>query len=90
MGIRKKRGRVILYFIWIGCKKREEVRCMSKKVYNIRLDENLVRVLDEVARKVGRTRSELVREGVVRLLMGEYKDLWNEVRKAEGIGQEKQ
>jgi len=50
----------------------------------------LVKVLDKVARKVGRTRSELVREGLVRLLMGEYKDLWNEVRKAEGIGQEKQ
>jgi metal-responsive CopG/Arc/MetJ family transcriptional regulator len=63
---------------------------MSKKVYNIRLDENLVKVLDEVARKVGRTRSELVREGLVRLLMGEYKDLWNEVRKAERIGKEKQ
>jgi metal-responsive CopG/Arc/MetJ family transcriptional regulator len=55
---------------------------MSKKVYNIRLDKDLVKILDEVARRVGRTRSELVREGVVRLLMGEYRDLWNEVREA--------
>jgi metal-responsive CopG/Arc/MetJ family transcriptional regulator len=62
---------------------------MSKKVYNIRLDENLVKVLDEVARRVGRTRSELVREGVVRLLMGEYKDLWNEAREAKRLDKEK-
>jgi metal-responsive CopG/Arc/MetJ family transcriptional regulator len=57
---------------------------MSKKAYNVRLDANLVKVLDRVARRVGRTRSELIREGLMKLLLGEYRELWNEERKAIG------
>jgi predicted DNA-binding protein len=50
-------------------------RKATKKLYTVRMDEKFVAWVEKVARKIGRGRSELIREALVKLLLNEYRDL---------------
>jgi predicted DNA-binding protein len=50
-------------------------RKATKKLYTVRMDEEFVAWVEKVARKIGRGRSELIREALVKLLLNEYRDL---------------
>jgi len=50
-------------------------RKATKKLYTVRMDEEFVAWVEKVARKIGRSRSELIREALVKLLLNEYRDL---------------
>lgn len=59
------------------------------RIVTFKIDEALLELLDEYARREGRSRSEVIREAIVRLLRSEGYDVEGARRRAWGRSEER-
>jgi predicted transcriptional regulator len=60
----------------LGSARRNTLSCMKTAALTIRLDPELEKQLDRLAKRTGRTRSEIVREAIRRqLALAQFEDL---------------